>query len=165
MTANGITEKVVSKLLPAEEINERMMLTGGNNTMSFGEEDRNKPPTLAIQPVGRRHRRRTGHVDRAGHRRWPSETAASSAAASDGAGESISIAAQQLGHSTRGRSPPDVARIPRAREGDIRHQSDPDRQRQGRHAGAIQRPRILHADRDANDGRLSTKSDVIITVK
>jgi hypothetical protein len=52
VTANGITEKVVSKLLPAEEINERMMLTGGNNTMSFGEEDRNKPPTLAIQPLG-----------------------------------------------------------------------------------------------------------------
>jgi hypothetical protein len=29
-----------------------MMLTGGSNTMSFGEEDRNKPPTLAIQPIG-----------------------------------------------------------------------------------------------------------------
>jgi hypothetical protein len=52
VTANGITEKVVSKLLPAEEITERMMLTGGTNNMVFGEEDRNQPPAITIQPIG-----------------------------------------------------------------------------------------------------------------
>jgi hypothetical protein len=52
ITANGVTEKVVSKLLPAEEMNERMMIAGGNNTLVFGEEDANKPPALAIQPIG-----------------------------------------------------------------------------------------------------------------
>jgi len=52
ITANGVTEKVVSKLLPAEEINERMMIANGNNTMRFGEEDLNKPPTLAVAPIG-----------------------------------------------------------------------------------------------------------------
>jgi hypothetical protein len=52
ITANGITEKVVSKLLPAEEINERMMIANGNNTMQFGEEDPNQPPTVAVSPLG-----------------------------------------------------------------------------------------------------------------
>ena len=52
ITANGVTEQVMSKLLPAEEINERMMIAGGNNTMVFGEEDVNKPPSLTIQPIG-----------------------------------------------------------------------------------------------------------------
>jgi hypothetical protein len=28
-----------------------MMMAGGNNTMRFGEEDLNKPPTIAIAPV------------------------------------------------------------------------------------------------------------------
>jgi hypothetical protein len=51
ITANGRTEKVVSKLLPAEEINEHMMISGGTNTMQFGEEDLNKPPTIAIPPI------------------------------------------------------------------------------------------------------------------
>jgi hypothetical protein len=51
ITANGRTEKVVSKLLPAEEINEHMMIAGGSNTMQFGEEDLNKPPTIALAPV------------------------------------------------------------------------------------------------------------------
>jgi len=52
VTANGVTEKVVSKLLPAEEINEHMMIANGTNTMRFGEEDLNKPPTLVVAPVG-----------------------------------------------------------------------------------------------------------------
>jgi hypothetical protein len=52
LTANGVTEKVVSKLLPAEEINERMMIANGNNTMRFGEDDANQPPTLAVTPPG-----------------------------------------------------------------------------------------------------------------
>lgn len=51
ITANGRAEKVVSKLLPAEEINEHMMIAGGTNTMQFGEEDLNKPPTIAIAPI------------------------------------------------------------------------------------------------------------------
>jgi hypothetical protein len=51
IAANGRTEKVVSKLLPAEEINEHMMIAGGSNTMQFGEEDLNKPPTIAIPPI------------------------------------------------------------------------------------------------------------------
>jgi hypothetical protein len=51
IAANGRTEKVVSKLLPAEEINEHMMIAGGSNTMQFGEEDLNKPPTIAVPPI------------------------------------------------------------------------------------------------------------------
>lgn len=51
ITANGRTEKVVSKLLPAEEINEHMMSAGGSNTMQFGEEDLNKPPAIVIAPI------------------------------------------------------------------------------------------------------------------
>jgi hypothetical protein len=52
ITANGVTEKVVSKLLPAEEINEHMMIANGTNTMRFGEEDLNKPPALVVAPIG-----------------------------------------------------------------------------------------------------------------
>jgi hypothetical protein len=52
ITSNGRTEKVVSKLLPAEEINEHMMIAGGTNTMQFGEEDLNKPPAITIEPPG-----------------------------------------------------------------------------------------------------------------
>jgi hypothetical protein len=51
IVANGRTEKVVSKLLPSEEINEHMMIAGGNNTMQFGEEDLNKPPTVSVAPI------------------------------------------------------------------------------------------------------------------
>jgi hypothetical protein len=51
ITANGRAEKVVARLLPAEEINEHMMMAGGNNTMRFGEDDLNKPPAIAIAPV------------------------------------------------------------------------------------------------------------------
>jgi hypothetical protein len=51
ITANGRTEKVIARLLPAEEINEHMMMAGGSNTMRFGEEDLNKPPAIAIVPI------------------------------------------------------------------------------------------------------------------
>src|SRR3954468_16990588 len=51
ITANGRAEKVMSKLLPAEEINEHMMIAGGSNTIQFAEEDLNKPPTIAIAPI------------------------------------------------------------------------------------------------------------------
>jgi len=51
ITANGRTEKVVSKLLPAEEMNEHMMSAGGSNTITFGEEDLNRPPTIVVAPV------------------------------------------------------------------------------------------------------------------
>jgi hypothetical protein len=51
ITANGKTEKVVAKLLPAEEINEHMMIAGGSNTMRFGEEDLNKPPKITLAPM------------------------------------------------------------------------------------------------------------------
>ncbi|HWW83782.1 MAG TPA: hypothetical protein VNZ26_09285 [Vicinamibacterales bacterium] len=50
ITANGVTEKVVSKLLPAEEVNERMMIANGNNIMQLGEEDPNQPPTVTVSP-------------------------------------------------------------------------------------------------------------------
>lgn len=52
ITANGVTEKVVSKLLVSEEINERMLIANGNNTMRLDEEDPNQPPNVAIPPVG-----------------------------------------------------------------------------------------------------------------
>jgi len=52
ITANGVTEKVVSKLLPAEEINEHMMIANGNNIMRFGEEDLNQPPAVQIAAIG-----------------------------------------------------------------------------------------------------------------
>jgi hypothetical protein len=51
ITANGITEKVVSKLLPAEEITERMMVANGNNILQLGDEDPNQPPTVAVTPL------------------------------------------------------------------------------------------------------------------
>jgi len=52
ITANGATEKVVSRLLPAEEMNEHMLRANGTNTIRFGEEDLNQPPTLAVVPIG-----------------------------------------------------------------------------------------------------------------
>jgi hypothetical protein len=52
ITANGVTEKVVSKLLPAEEINEHMMIANGNNIMRFGEEDLNQPPAVQVAAIG-----------------------------------------------------------------------------------------------------------------
>jgi len=52
ITANGVTEKVVSKLLPAEEIYEHMMIANGNNIMRFGEEDLNQPPAVQVAAIG-----------------------------------------------------------------------------------------------------------------
>src|SRR5712692_2103645 len=51
ITANGKTEKVVARLLPAEEINEHMLASGGTNTMQFGELDANEPPAITLAPV------------------------------------------------------------------------------------------------------------------
>src|SRR5262249_18416763 len=51
ITANGKAEKVVAKLLPAEEINEHMMMRGATNTMRFGEEDRNQPPVITVASI------------------------------------------------------------------------------------------------------------------
>jgi hypothetical protein len=51
ITANGRTEKVIARLLPAEEINEHMMIAGGNNTMRFGEDDANQPPTIKVAAI------------------------------------------------------------------------------------------------------------------
>lgn len=46
ITANGRTEKVVASIIPAEEINERVIASNGN--FDTGENDRNKVPTLSI---------------------------------------------------------------------------------------------------------------------
>jgi hypothetical protein len=52
LTANGRTEKVIAQLLPAEEINEHMMIANGNNTIDFAEEvNANKPPEITLAPV------------------------------------------------------------------------------------------------------------------
>lgn len=51
ITANGRTEKVVSKRLPSEEITERMITANGTNNMQFGEEETNKPPTISLEPI------------------------------------------------------------------------------------------------------------------
>jgi len=52
ITGNGVTEKVVSKLLPAEEINEHMMTANGSNIMRFGEDDLNQPPAVEVGAIG-----------------------------------------------------------------------------------------------------------------
>ena len=50
ITANGRTEKAYGDLLPVQEINERIITSGGN-TVSFGDEDPNLPPVLTVAPV------------------------------------------------------------------------------------------------------------------
>jgi hypothetical protein len=50
ITANGHTEKAYGDLLPVEEINEHIILSGGN-TVAFGDEDPNMPPVLTVAPV------------------------------------------------------------------------------------------------------------------
>src|SRR5438093_257309 len=52
LTANGRTEKAFADLLPVQEINERIIMSGGN-TVAFGDEDPNKPPTISVAPPGR----------------------------------------------------------------------------------------------------------------
>ena len=50
ITANGRTEKAYGDLLPVQEINEQIIMSGGNNVL-FGDEDPNKPPAIAVPPV------------------------------------------------------------------------------------------------------------------
>jgi hypothetical protein len=47
--ANGKTEKAYGELLPVEEITERIIMTRGG--LNPGEGDPNKPPSIAIAPV------------------------------------------------------------------------------------------------------------------
>ena len=47
--ANGKTQKAYGELLPVEEITERIVMTRGN--LNPGDDDPNKPPTIAIDPV------------------------------------------------------------------------------------------------------------------
>jgi hypothetical protein len=49
ITANGRTEKAYGELLPVEEITERIIMTRGN--LNPGDDDPNKPPAIAIAPV------------------------------------------------------------------------------------------------------------------
>jgi hypothetical protein len=48
ITANGHTEKVVGKLIPAYEKEEKFIETNNNTTIELGQEDLNKPPTIAL---------------------------------------------------------------------------------------------------------------------
>jgi hypothetical protein len=50
ITVNGRTEKAYGDLLPVEEINERIIMSGGN-TVAFGDEDPNTPPRITVAPV------------------------------------------------------------------------------------------------------------------
>ena len=52
ITANGRTEKAYGDLLPVQEINEHIISSGGNS-VPFGAEDPNEPPTIAIAAVQR----------------------------------------------------------------------------------------------------------------
>jgi hypothetical protein len=49
VTANGKTEKAYGQLTPEEEITERMIMTRGGLTR--GEEDPNQPPSITIEPA------------------------------------------------------------------------------------------------------------------
>ena len=49
ITANGKTEKAYGELLPVEEITERIVMARGN--LNPGEGDPNQPPTLTIGPT------------------------------------------------------------------------------------------------------------------
>jgi len=49
ITANGKTQKAYGELLPVEEITERIIMTRGN--LNPGEDDPNRPPVIAIAPV------------------------------------------------------------------------------------------------------------------
>jgi hypothetical protein len=50
LTAHGRTEKAYAQLLPVEEITERIIMTRGN--LNPGDDDPNKPPSVSITPVG-----------------------------------------------------------------------------------------------------------------
>jgi hypothetical protein len=47
--ANGKTQKAYGELMPVEEITERIVMSRGN--LNPGEDDPNKPPTIAIAPI------------------------------------------------------------------------------------------------------------------
>jgi hypothetical protein len=49
ITANGRTQKAYGELLPVEEITERIIMTRGN--LNPGDGDPNKPPAITIAPV------------------------------------------------------------------------------------------------------------------
>jgi len=49
ITAHGRTEKAYAQLIPEEEILERLIQTRGN--LNPGEDDPNKPPSISIAPV------------------------------------------------------------------------------------------------------------------
>jgi hypothetical protein len=49
ITANGRTERAYGELIPAQEINERVVMTNGN--FDPGGSDPNKPPTLSVAPT------------------------------------------------------------------------------------------------------------------
>ena len=49
ITANGKTQKAYGELLPVEEITERIIMTRGN--LNPGEDDPNRPPAVTIAPV------------------------------------------------------------------------------------------------------------------
>ncbi|MFN7916256.1 MAG: hypothetical protein U0Q55_13025 [Vicinamibacterales bacterium] len=51
ITANGKTEKVVARLVPAYEKDERFIATNNQTTVLFGEVDPNKPPSLTVEPI------------------------------------------------------------------------------------------------------------------
>jgi hypothetical protein len=51
ITAHGKTERAYARLLPVEEITERMIMTRGG--LNPGEDDPNKPPSITIAPVGK----------------------------------------------------------------------------------------------------------------
>jgi len=51
VTANGHTEKVIARLVPAYEKSERMMLTNNSTGTVFGEDDPNQPPTITVAPT------------------------------------------------------------------------------------------------------------------
>jgi hypothetical protein len=52
ITVNGRAEKAYGDLLPVQEINEKIIASGGNS-VPFGDEDPNKPPTISVTPVAR----------------------------------------------------------------------------------------------------------------
>ena len=50
ITANGRTEKAFGQLTPEEEITERIIMTRGG--LTSGEDDPNQPPSITIAPTG-----------------------------------------------------------------------------------------------------------------
>ena len=52
ITVNGRAEKAYGDLLPVEEINEKIIASGGNS-VPFGDENPNTPPTIIVAPVAR----------------------------------------------------------------------------------------------------------------